>query len=184
MRVAIGVMIWAGLAGAAMAQPPAQRPRLYTVARIGSAIDDAQTVGAKRAGMMCLPNGVIHWGDVFSGTQMDQREVVQDVVEDAGLTVTPLGNAPDRAFRLRGTVRTAAFDLCARAWLGNARALSGTVTLGIEWRLEDPTGGPVVSHVSTITRTIAGRQAAPLGAIYRTTLAEAARDAAAWLKAN
>lgn len=182
------------LGGALLLTLPVQAPSapqaaaVYAVARIGSGISDDEIVGQKRAGLMCLPNGSIRWSDVTVGTSMDQREIVQDVLEDEGVAVTPLGefvasNSAGRVLRLRGSVRSASFSLCARHWgTGDARALSGDTRLEIEWRAESRDDAAVEQrHVSTVTRRADGAHAAPLGAIYRALLKDAARDLAQWL---
>ena len=180
-------MVWrivTGMAGLALSVQAGAAPApLYAIARIGSAIDGAEPVGSRRAGALCLPDGRIRWSDVAGVTSMDQRELVEDAFEDAGVAVTPLGVGSDHAARLRGTVRSARFSLCARRWLGGgATALSGDATVRVEWRLEAADGAPVVTHASEISRRIEPGQAAPLGTIYRLLLGDAARDAAAWLK--
>ncbi len=170
---------------AAAVQAAALPPPPYAIARMGSAIDAAERVGTKRAGTMCLPNGSIRWGDVAGLSAMDQREIVEDAFEDAGVAVTPLGIGADHAARLRGTVRAAHFSMCARHWLaGGSKALSGAAMMSVEWRLEAADGAPVVAHASDIAREIDASHAAPLGAIYRLLLGDAARDAAAWLKGH
>ena len=163
---------------------PGARP-IYAVVRVGSALADEDKVGVRRAGLACLPNGPIRWSDIATGGVMDQREIVQDALEDAGLPVTPLGSTGDRAgppaLRLRATVRTADFRLCARHYLGDARAFSGDVALDIEWRVESAVDGSEVPHSSHVTRHIEAERAASLGSIYRQSLGDAARDVAQWL---
>jgi hypothetical protein len=176
------VSVIAGLAGAVQAAAPAPP---YTIARMGSAIDAAEIVGTRRAGTLCLPDGSLRWSDVADAGTMDQRELAEDAFEDAGVPVTPLGTGPERATRLRGTVRAAHFSMCARRWLGGgSKALSGDATLTVEWRAETMDGAPPASHVSTVSRRIDAQHAAPAGAIYRLLLGDAARDAAGWLKGN
>jgi hypothetical protein len=173
--------IWGAVAVAAPDHP------IYSVVRVGSVLADEDKVGAKRAGLMCLPNGVIRWSDVATGGAMDQREIVQDALEDAGLPVTPLGSYDIRsghpALRLRATVRMAKLDLCARHFIGDAKALSGDIALDIEWRVESADGSEV-PHISHVTRHIEPDQAASLGSIYRKALGDAAGDVAHWLLAS
>jgi hypothetical protein len=175
----------AATGGAAAIAAPGDRP-IYAVVRVGSALAGEDRIGAKRAGLMCLPNGVLRWGDVATGGAMDQREVVQDALEDAGLPVTPLGTT-DRAsgrpaLRLRASIRAAGFNLCARHYLGDARAYSGDVALEIEWRVES-TDGSEVPHISNVSRHIDESHAGSIGSIYKHLLDDAAVDAAHWLLA-
>lgn len=172
---------WGTAALAAPADPP-----IYAVIRVGSVLSDEDRIGVKRAGLLCMPNGAIQWGEVSTGGTMDKREIVQDALEDAGLPVTPLGAVEVRdrrpVLRLRATVRAANFSLCARHWgMGDAKALSGDVALEIEWRVESAANGSEIPHVSRVTRHIEEARAASLGAIYRQLLGDAARDAAHWL---
>lgn len=167
----------------AAVQAPALPARPYTIARMGSAIDGAEPIGTRRAGALCLPNGVIRWSEVADVTAMDQRELVEDVFEDAAIAVTPLGTGPQHEARLRGTVRAAHFSMCARHWLGGgSKSLSGDATLSVEWRLENTDGTPAITHISEVSRQFDTMHAAPLGALYRTMLGDAAKDAAGWVK--
>lgn len=174
---------WVGPATAASDGRP-----LYAITRVGSALADDDLVGSSRAGLVCLPNRAIRWGDVGTGGSMDQREVVQDALEDAGLAMTPLGSfgggtAAHPALRLRATVRAAAFRLCAKHYVGDARALSGDAALELEWRVEGLDGSEV-AHVSKVGRHIDERHAASLAGIYRQLLGDSAIDAATWLRAS
>jgi hypothetical protein len=180
-------MIRAFLVLAAAALPAASPPpaRVYAVVRVGSVLDPAAVVGRKRAGALCLPNGAIRWSDVAAGTATDQRELVQDALEDAGVAVTPFGEAQDRrgTARLRATVQAARFDLCARRWgLGDGKAMSGEAGITVEWRVEDGVAPPRV-HRSVVSQTVPASAGAPVGALYRALLGQAARDAAGWLAA-
>jgi hypothetical protein len=179
----IGAVLTVSTWGQGAIAAPGNSP-LYAVIRVGSSLADEDRIGVKRAGLACLPNGVIRWGDVATGGNMDQREAVQDALEDAGLPVTPLGLSDDNdrrpALRLRAMVRAADFRVCARHYLGDAKAYSGDVALDIEWRIEGGDGGEV-PHVSRVTRHIEGDRAASLGSIYRQLLGDAARDIAHWL---
>lgn len=190
VRIGIAVMLVALLGyDAALADPP---DTIYSVVRIGSALGDDDKVGSRRAGLMCLPQGVLRWSDLASAGSMDQREAVQDVLEDAGLAVTPLGEASEtgvrgrRHLRVRGTVIAAAFSLCAKHWgLGNGKALSGDTGLDIEWRAESLASDDLPrKHVSRVTRRIGGDHAASVTAIYRVLLKDAALDLARWLRAG
>ena len=160
---------------------------VYAVVRVGSALADEDRVGARRAGLVCLPDGPIRWRDIATGGVMDQREIVQDALEDAGLPVTPLGSLGDRAgrpaLRLRATVRTADFRVCARHYPGDARAFSGDVALDVEWRVESAADDGEVPHLSHVTRHVDASRAASLGSLYRQSLGDAARDVARWLLA-
>lgn len=172
--------------GVAAAAAPAAKP-VYAITRVGSSLGDDEVVGAKRAGLACLPNGAIRWGDVATGGTMDQREIVQDAAEDAGLPVTPLGMIRDGGARsvlnLRGAIRAASFSLCARGWgfggiggVGDRARMSGDATLSVEWRVEDQAGGGAATYVSHSAAHLDAHHAASLGAIYRGLLADAARD--------
>ncbi|UAK24315.1 hypothetical protein [Sphingomonas nostoxanthinifaciens] len=172
------------LALAAAAASPT--PTVYAITRIGSDLAADQVVGVKRAGMMCMRNGVIRWSDLAAGHAMDQREAVQDALEDADIAVTPLGESAaadsKRVLRLRGVVRAASANLCARHWLGDSKALSGEIGVTIEWRAESRATATVERrHESVITRTIDAQHAAPAAALYRALLGDAARDLARWL---
>lgn len=177
------VATWGGAVSAAASDGP-----IYAITRVGSALTDDDLVGSKRAGLMCLPNGAIRWGDVGTGGSMDQREVVQDALEDAGLAMTPLGSfgggtAGHPALHLRATVRAAAFRLCAKHYVGDARALSGDAALELEWRVEGLDGSEA-SHVSQVSRHIDEHHAASLAGIYRQLLGDAAVDVVGWLRAS
>ena len=142
---------------------------------------DEQIVGSRRAGLMCLPLGSIRWSDVATGTGMDQREAVQDVLEDEGVTVAPLAESAGSTLRIRGSVTTADFRLCARRWaLGDAKALSGDAQLSMEWRIEGR-ADPSAKHLSAVSVHIDPKHAASTGAIYRLLLKAAAQDLATWL---
>jgi hypothetical protein len=165
----------------------ADKGPIYAITRVGSALTDEDMVGARRAGLFCLPDGGIRWSDVATGGSMDQREVVQDALEDAGLAMTPLGSftggvSGHPALRLRGTIRAAAFRLCAKNYLLNARMLSGDSALEIEWRVES-TDGTETSHVSKVSRHLDDKHPAALASIYRRLLADSAGDLAVWLRA-
>lgn len=165
-----------------VARQPAAR--VYVVDRIRDLISEDEKVGTRKAGLMCLPNGSLRWKDVSTGANIDQREIVQDVLEDRGLRVASLG-APGptrRQVRLRGILKAADFTLCARDWLGDHNALSGNARLEIEWRAEEVNGAEAdLRHVSAIRRHFDRHDAASLGAIYRLLLEEAAKDLADWL---
>ena len=167
----------------AFAAPPA---RVYVVERLGDSIGADDSIGPKRAGLMCLPNGHIRWRDLMPGERADRRDIVEDALEDAGLPiVSGAPSATRRQFRVRGLVTEASASLCARQQLiGDKAALSGTAHVTIEWRVED-VADPVSSrrHVSTITRSIAGKDAASASTIGRALVSEAARDLAGWLEA-
>lgn len=183
-RTAAAALLALACTSAARAAGPAP---IYAVTRISSAIDDGEKVGSKRAGLMCLPQGVVHWGDVATGGSLDQREIVQDALEDAGVAVTPLGEVGgggERAhLRVRGTVRTAAFRLCAKRFgLGDAKTYSGDVAIEMEWRVEDrASGGMEATHLSKVLRHVDEAHAASVGALYRALLRDSARDLAGWL---
>lgn len=157
MCLALAMGSWAGPVSAASDGKP-----IYAITRVGSAITDDDLVGSKRAGMVCLPSGPIRWRDVGTGGSLDQREVVQDALEDAGLAITPLGSFGG------GTA--------------GHPALSGDAALEIEWRLE-ALDGSEVSHVSKVSRHVDEHHAASLTGIYRQLLADSAVDVAAWLRA-
>lgn len=161
---------------------------IYAITRVGSSLTDDDLVGSQRAGLVCLPNRAIRWRDVETGGSMDQREVAQDALEGAGLAMTPLGSygggtAAHPALHLRATVKAAAFRLCAKHYVGDARALSGDAALELEWRVEGLDGSEV-SHVSKVSRHIDEHHAAALAGIYRQLLGDAAVDAAGWLRAS
>lgn len=177
---------WALLALGAAA--PAAARTVYTVVRVGSDLTGEQIVGVRRAGLACLPAGKLRWAQVDAGTNTDQREAVQDALEDADLPVVPFGEysgerGDAETPRLRGVVKAAAFDLCAKHWLGDANALSGEARLDVEWRIESRAqAGVAQRHLSHVARTIGSHQAAPLASIYRLLLQDAARDLAGWLQ--
>jgi hypothetical protein len=186
-RTALWACLAVAIGGGAVPAPAADGP-VYAITRVSSSLTDDDLVGSKRAGLVCLPNGAIRWRDVGTGGSMDQREVVQDALEDTGLAVTPLGfssngSAAHPVLHLRATVKAAAFRLCAKHYLGDARALSGDAALELEWRVE-ALDGSEVSHVSKISRHIDESHAASLAGIYRQLLSDAAVDAAGWLRTS
>jgi hypothetical protein len=179
---ALLAMGWSG------AQAADKHDPLYAIVRMGSEISDKAAVGVKRAGLACWTSGIIHWKDVGPGKNMEQREIVQDVLEDEDIRVTPLGEydgpaGQKEALRIRGRVMSAAFRLCARHWLGS-NAMSGDAALEVEWRLESrAAAGLERIHLSRIKLKIDDSDAEPVDGLYRLLLQHAAKDLADWLKA-
>jgi hypothetical protein len=180
------------LAGAVTALPAgADVPSapIYAVVRMSTELSDDDVVGHRRAGLICAPAGAIRWADIGAKSSTDQRETVQDVLEDAGIAVTPFGEvSPGRpaetARRIRGAVTAATFKLCARHWaIGDANALSGDAAIDIDWRIEGR-AGIELHHSAHLQHAIDPAHAASLGAIYRALLKDAARDLATWLQAQ
>ncbi len=168
----------------AIAAPPL---RVYVVERLGDGIGADDSIGPKRAGLICLPSGHIRWRDLVPGERADRREIVQDALEDAGLPILSTASASTRRqFRIRGLVTEASANLCARQQLlGDSAALSGTARLTIEWRIEDVADpGTSRRHVSAVDRKIAAGNAASAGTIGRALIGDAARDLAEWLKST
>lgn len=169
---------------AAPAAAAASTDRVYVIERVGDRIAPDAIVGAKRAGLACLPNGRIKWSDVGVGGPTDRREFVEDALEDAGLPIATImsGTPLRRQVRLRGIITDAALDLCARNILGHPSALSGTGKLVVEWRGEGDGDAAPLHHISKVEQDFKGPKAASLGEIGRVLLEEAARDLAEWLR--
>lgn len=157
----------------------------YAPQQVGTTIAASEPVGHVRAGLLCLPKGMLRWRDVGIAERLDQRQIVGDALDGAGLSVAEFSRGGGR--RVRGTVTRAGFDLCAREWGlgGGADRLSGKAALEVSWRVEATEGGGGdLTHVSRVERTIARDGAESVAAIYRDLLGDAARELAAWLKAG
>jgi hypothetical protein len=170
------------------AQPAASSVRIYIVERIGSELSSDARVGVSRAGLLCAPDRRLAWKDVGAGPVTQQKEIVQDALDRAGLRtamVLPTGARRHDARRISGVIEQAHFALCDRHWaLSRAHALSGEASIVLHWRLELPDGSaPPQRFRSSVTRTIAPAEAASIGTIYEMLLDAAAEDLARQLSA-
>ena len=176
--------LWLAAALAHIAPAEETAKPVYLVERVGTIIADDEKIGVRRMGAFCLPTGALHWKDIVPSRTMDQREVVEDALEDAGL---PLADtvAPGRAARLRrikGSVTTADFRVCAKLGAFRDAAVVGDVALDVEWRVQGPAEGEAVRWTSHVTRHLTAKTT--LGTAYRDLLTDAARDLAEKLKAR
>lgn len=166
-----------------LAAPEPVRP-VYIVERIGTLLADDAPVGFARAGLLCAPNRSLKWKDVTAGGAIQQREIVQEALDDAGLQTSTLvlktGQRRGTERRVVGEISDAHFGLCDRHWgLGRTHALSGEATLSVKWRIETPDGSAApFRYTSQTKQAIAPADAAALGTIYQRLLTSAATDLA------
>lgn len=161
------------------AAPAQERPTFY-VERVSSAIADDEKIGQRRMGVFCIPSGALRWKDVLPSRSLDEREVVEDALEDAGLRVSSESGRPGGTARIKGSVTAANFRVCAKLGAFRDAAVVGDVALDVEWRVrrrDDSDAAKLTSHVA---RHLASK--ATIGSAYRDLLTDAARDLAGKLK--
>jgi hypothetical protein len=172
-------------AGASARVPdPGPRPPTYSVTMIHAPYAANAGVGARRAGLMCLPQGAVRWRELSARDDRWSIALIEDALAQAGLAVDRSARAAASSVLVRGELRRVMLRVCARRWgLGDPSSLDGEGAIQMEWRVLDAGGVPHV-HVSSVTRHIDRHQATTAVDLYEMLLADAATDLARWLKAG
>ena len=170
------------LAAASPTWPDEPRHAIYYVERVSTVITDDEKIGVRRMGVFCLPAGALHWKDILPSRNLDQREIVEDALEDAGLPLSDELSRAGGAYRIKGAVTAADFRVCAKLGALRDAAVVGDVALDVEWRLQRPGGEGASRIASHVSRHLEAK--ATLGTAYRDLLTDAAKDLAGKLKAT
>jgi hypothetical protein len=106
----------------------------YSVAALSHDFVADTPVGPKKAGLACLPNGKVRWGDLDPGANADLRARLANKLRSAGLRI----DAPNGAGRvLHVRILALRVSACAKKFgLGRPGSLSGKGTIDIEWTVE------------------------------------------------
>lgn len=172
-------------AGASARAPdPGPRSPTYSVTMIHAPYAANAGVGARRAGLMCLPQGAVHWRELSARDDRWSIALIEDALAQAGLVVDRSARATASNVLVRGELRRVMLRVCARHWgLGDPSSLDGDGVLQMEWRVLDDGGVPHV-HVSSVSRHVDRHQATTAVDLYEMLLVDAAADLAVWLKTD
>jgi hypothetical protein len=158
--------------------------RVYAATMVHAPYTAAARVGARRAGLMCLPQGAVYWRDLSARDDRWSIQLIDDALAADGLAVDRSTRMAASRVEIRGEIRRIGFSLCARRWgPGDASALDGDGALQMEWRVDEGSGAPRV-HVSSVRHHLDRGQAASPADLYEMLLTDAATDLAHWLKAG
>jgi hypothetical protein len=111
-----------------LAAPQAPGAPTVAVTPVMVDIDQGQAVGARRAGMLCLPAGQTLWREVAPAPDRATRGIAA-ALREAGFAITQAGDlqaaAPSASrYRIVATVLTASISVC-ESKVGIARAMLG-----------------------------------------------------------
>ncbi|HKX22344.1 MAG TPA: hypothetical protein VJM81_03610 [Rhizorhapis sp.] len=90
-------------------------------------------IGPRKAGLMCLPNGKVRWGDINTGTSDDLRAILAERLNAIGLPPRS-GLGRDDMIPLRARIISLTVSACAKKFgLGQPGALTGKGIIETEW---------------------------------------------------
>jgi len=182
-RAALAIGLIALPAGALARAPDPAAPRpAYSVTMIHAPYAANAGVGARRAGLMCLPQGAVRWRELSARDDRWSIALIEDALAQEGLVVDRAARAKASSVLVRGALRRVVLRVCARHWgLGDPFSLDGDGALEMEWRVLDAEGLPH-AHVSSVSRHVDRHQATTAADLYEMLLGDAAADLARWLK--
>jgi len=168
----------------ARAPDPAVVPPTYSVTMLHAPYAANAGVGARRAGLMCLPQGAVRWRELSARDDRWSIALIEDALAQEGLAVDRAARAAASTVLVRGELRRVMLRVCARRWgLGDPSSLDGDGVLQMEWRVLDSGGSPHL-HVSSVSRHVDRHAATTAVDLYETLLVDAATDLARWLKTD
>lgn len=120
----------AGLALAKTSPPSA-------LTRLGYSFAPETALGPRKAGLMCLPNGKVRWGDLGPVGPNELQDMLARQLRNLGIIIVSADIAPTSGGdRVSAQIDSLHINGCARKWgLGKQRALSGTGTIGVSWTI-------------------------------------------------
>lgn len=181
--LAIGLIALPGGASARVRDPGAP-PLTYAVTMIHAPYAANAGVGARRAGLMCLPQGAVRWRELSARDDRWSIALIEDALAQEGLAVDRSARAAASKILVRGELRRVMLHVCARHWgLGDPSSLDGDGALQIEWRVLDDAGS-FHAHMSSVSRHVDRHQPTTATDLYEMLLVDAAADLARWLKAG
>jgi hypothetical protein len=155
---------------------------IYSVTMIHATYTAGASVGVRKAGLLCLPNGAIQWRDLAARDERWVLQLIDDALAQNGLSIDRSGGVRPSVVGIRGEIKRIGFRLCARRWaLGDGSMLDGDGALQIEWRVVENGGSPRL-HSSTVGHHIDRAHPVTAADLYEMLLTDAGTDLAHWLK--
>ncbi|MGJ3649748.1 hypothetical protein ACLB0R_14915 [Sphingomonas sp. GlSt437] len=123
----------------AQALPPA--PSYYIFA-VDASFGPRAKIGAKRAGLLCIPAGPLRWRDVDNGGVSHLGAMLGAALNRAGLHALSRDRdvfetgGPDADYRVVVTIKGIDASVCAPHWgLGGKRAYDGHGRIALRWQV-------------------------------------------------
>lgn len=136
-----GVLTGALAANPISAQAPSPAPSYYVFA-VDASFGARDKIGAKRAGLLCVPAGPLRWRDVDDGGISHLSAMLGAALNRAGLHALSRDRdvfetgGPDADYRLVVTIKGIDASVCAPHWgLGGKRAYDGRGRITLRWQV-------------------------------------------------
>lgn len=148
-----GLLLLAAACGYSSPGTAAVAPQSIVLAHVNHAFNKDSVIGPRRAGLLCLPNGVVRWGDLNGGAKEDLLGMLANRLRTSGAAVKSVSGAGGE-IRLHARIVNLRVKACAKKFgLRRPAALSGGGVIDIEWVQEADAKGfdrPLITHADFV----------------------------------
>lgn len=173
-------------AGADAMDHKEQRAPSFAIEKVVSTIEVGIDIGRKSAGLVCLPNGNLHWNEGVA--VLDPMRLPATVIDELILRQMPVHPFDQTAslfnpktetrpaFAVSAEVTAARFSICQPGWgLGQPSKVKGSGELEVRWFILSRATSEIVGPITTTCQAKIGARVGGFAALFDMILRDCAR---------